>query len=418
MKNRTILITLAALIAVSVICAGYLILAKRRSQVPASADLPSIPAPPHPLQPALKEVAVKIGKNQTITDVLIRQGFSKQEIHQMVEASRPVYDLARIGANQPCWIYYTAEGEFNDFRYVIDDERYLTIYRDSQSGFVPEVKNFPYEARVEGVAGTIDGSLVASVLTSGEQEILALELANIFGSDIDFYTDLQKGDSFRILVEKKYLDGQFRKYGSILAADIVNQNKKFTGVRFEDEKGKPAYYAPDGKALERSFFKSPLKFAARISSRFSGRRMHPILKIVRPHLGVDYVAPAGTPVQAVGAGVVIAAGYSGANGKMVKLRHAGEYETMYLHLSRILVKAGSRVAKGDLIGYVGSTGLSTGAHLDFRVSYRGKFVNPTKIVFPPAAPVRTDSYARFSTERDAVLQQLELAGRSTEVMAE
>jgi murein DD-endopeptidase MepM/ murein hydrolase activator NlpD len=418
MKNRTILIALAALIAVSVICAGTLILAKRRSQVPISADLPSIPAPPPPLQPALKEVAVKIGKNQTITDVLIRQGFSKQEIHQMVEASKPVYDLAMVGANQPCWIYYTAEGEFNDFRYVIDDERYLTLYRDSQSGFVPEVKNFPYEARVEGVAGTIDGSLVASVLNCGEKEILALELANIFGSDIDFYTDLQKGDSYRILVEKKYLDGQFRKYGSILAADMVNQNKKFTGVRFEDEKGKPAYYAPDGKALERSFFKSPLKFAARISSRFSGRRLHPILKIVRPHLGVDYVAPAGTPVQAVGAGVVIAAGYSGANGKMIKLRHAGEYETMYLHLSRILVKVGSRVAKGDLIGYVGSTGLSTGAHLDFRVSYRGKFVNPTKVVFPPAAPVRTDSYARFSAQRDAMLQQLELVDRSTEVIAE
>lgn len=418
MKDRILLIGLAAIVAVPLACASYLILAKDRSQVPVSTRMPSTPESTASLKPALKEVAIEISKNQTITDVLARQGFSQQEIYQMVEATKPLYDLAKIKANQPCWIYYTPDGQFNDFRYVIDDERYLTVYRDLQNGFVPEVKDFPYDLRIEGVAGSIDGSLVSALLDSGEQEILALELANIFSSDIDFYTDLQKGDNFRVLVEKKYLDDQFKKYGSILAADMVNQNKKFTGVRFENEKGKPAYYAPDGKALERSFFKSPLKFAARISSRYSLRRLHPILKIVRPHLGVDYVAPIGTPVQAVGAGVVIAAGVSGDSGKMVKLRHPGNYETMYLHLSRILVKVGARVDKGDLIGYVGATGLATGPHLDFRVSYRGKMVDPTKIVFPPAAPVGADSFARFSAQRDAVLEQLEQITLPTEAIPE
>jgi murein DD-endopeptidase MepM/ murein hydrolase activator NlpD len=418
MKNRILLIVLGSIIAGSAIFAGYWILAKGPLRSAASKGVPSTPAPAPPPQPVLKEVELKIKNDITITDLLAREGLSRQEIFRMVTASKPVYDLARIRANQPCWIYYTPDGRFNDFRYVIDDERYLTVYLDSQNNFVPVVKNFPYEVRVEGISGSIDGSLISSMLDSGEQEILALELANIFGSDIDFYTDLQKEDSFRILVEKKYLDGKFKKYGSILAAEMVNQKKKYTGVRFEDVKGKPAYYAPDGKALERSFFKSPLKFAARISSRFTGRRLHPILKIVRPHLGIDYVAPSGTPVQAVGSGVVITAGNGGDSGKMIKLRHAGDYETMYLHLSRILVKAGSRVDKGDLIGYVGSTGLSTGSHLDFRVSYRGKFINPTKIVFPPADPVRSDSFSRFLVQRDAVLQQLDCIGRVAEANTE
>jgi len=418
LKKRKFRIALAAIVAASVISAGYYFQERRHLKKPAGEALLSSPTAVPPLEPALKEVAVRIGKDQTITDVLVRRGFSKQEIYQIVEASKPVYDLARIKAGQQCWIYYTPEGLFSEFRYVVDDERYLTVYRDLAKGYVPGVKNFPYEIRAEGVAGAIDNSLVSSLLNGGELEILALELANIFGSDIDFYTDLQKGDSYRVLVEKKYLDGQFKKYGSILAAEMVNQNKKFTGIRFEGEKDKPAYYTPDGKALERSFFKSPLKFAARISSRFSGRRLHPVLKVVRPHLGVDYVAPSGTPVQAVGAGVVVVAGSNGASGKMIRLRHAGDYETLYLHLSRIQVKAGARVNKGDLIGYVGATGLATGDHLDFRVSYRGKFLNPTKIVFPPAAPVRMDLFAQFSAQRDLLLQQLEQTAPQTEAKLE
>ena len=246
-------------------------------------------------------------------------------------------------------------------------------------------------------------------MDAGEKDQLALDLADIFGSDIDFHTDLQKGDSFRVLLEKKYLDGKFSKYGSILAADFVNQQKMLTGIRFEDENGKPAYYAPDGSSLKKSFLKSPLKFG-RITSRFSMARRHPILKTVRPHLGVDYAAPIGTPVQSVAVGVVTGAGYSGGNGRMVRIRHSGGYETMYLHLSRIAVKSGARVAQGECIGSVGSSGLSTGPHLDFRIRQHGRAINPAKVIFPPGAPVSTAQFARFTALRDSLMDDLRLRG--------
>ncbi len=327
-------------------------------------------------------------------------------VHQIVEEARPVYDLAKVKAEQLYYLCFTRDGKFRNFRYPVDEERYLTVYHDTaENRMVPVMKNFRYETRVEQVSAEIDSSLFASVVGIGEKDQLALDLAEIFGSDIDFYTDLQKGDSFRALIEKKYLDGQFSKYGAILAADFANQQKVFSGILFEDENGKPAYYAPDGKALKKSFLKSPLKFG-RITSKFSLARKHPILKIVRPHLGVDYAAPTGTPVQAVAAGVVSGAGRSGGSGKMVKIRHSGGYETMYMHLSRISVKAGSRVSQGEVIGNVGSTGLSTGPHLDFRIRHRGKPVNPAKVIFPPGAPVPAAQFARFAALRDKLIGDL------------
>ncbi|HYK87387.1 MAG TPA: peptidoglycan DD-metalloendopeptidase family protein [Acidobacteriota bacterium] len=349
--------------------------------------------------PQLREIVDRFKPNQTITSALVGHGLSVQEVHDMVEAARMVYNLAKVRVQQPYWLYLTPEGQFHDFRYPVDENKFLTIYRDPDKRFVPVMKPFPYETRVEPVSGVIEDSLFMSMIDSGEQERLALDLADIFGSDIDFYTDIQRGDSYRLLVEKKYLNGDFKLYGNILAASITNQNKQFSGFRFVDENGRPAYYGPDGKALKKSFLKSPLKFA-RISSGFSRARMHPILKIVRPHLGVDYAAPVGTPVQAVGAGTVVAAGLNGGGGKTVKLRHAGSYETMYMHLSRIAVRLGTRVAQGDLIGYVGATGLATGPHLDFRIWLHGKPVNPAKVIFPPAPPVPSSTFAKFALLRD------------------
>ena len=358
--------------------------------------------------PEFTEVVGSFQRNQTITQVLLQQGIPVEVVHQIVECARPVYDLARVKAAQFYYLYFTREGKFSNLRYAVDDERYLTVYHDvAEDRMIPVMKSFRYDTRVEHVSAEIESSLFASVISIGEKDQLALDLAEIFGSDIDFYTDLQKGDSFRVLIEKKYLDGQFSKNGAILAADFTNQQKVLTGILFEDEQGKPAYYAPDGKALKKSFLKSPLKFG-RISSRFSFARKHPILKTVRPHLGVDYAAPTGTPVQSVAAGVVTDAGRSGGNGKMVRIRHSGGYETTYLHLSRIAVKSGARVAQGDVIGNVGSTGLSTGPHLDFRIRQHGRAVNPTKVIFPPGAPVPAVQFGRFAALRDKRINDLRL----------
>jgi murein DD-endopeptidase MepM/ murein hydrolase activator NlpD len=226
--------------------------------------------------------------------------------------------------------------------------------------------------------------------------------------DIDFHTDIQKGDSFRLLVEKKYLDGKFVKYGSILASEIKNDGKIFSAISFQEKGGTLGYYAADGQSLKKSFLKSPLKFA-RITSQFSLARLHPILKIVRPHLGVDYAAPIGTPVIAVGSGTVEFTGMRGGNGNMVRLRHSGHLETLYLHLSRIAVHAGAQVAQGEVIGYVGASGHATGPHLDFRVIQRGQFVNPTKLIVPPTPPVSSSSFPSFVAVRDELQSQLEKA---------
>jgi murein DD-endopeptidase MepM/ murein hydrolase activator NlpD len=371
----------------------------RTQTLPASTLLPV---------PEFTEVVGSFRQNQTITQVLLQQGIPVEVVHQIVECARPVYDLARVKAAQFYFLCFTREGKFSNLRYPVDDERYLTVYHDvAENRMIPVMKSFRYETRVEHVSAEIESSLFASVKSVGEKDQLALDLADIFGSDIDFYTDLQKGDSLRVLIEKKYLDGRFSKYGAILAADITNQQKVLTGILFEDEHGKPAYYAPDGKALKKSFLKSPLKFG-RITSRFSGARLHPILKIVRPHLGVDYAAPTGTPVQSVASGVVVSAGRNGGYGKSVKIRHSGGYETMYSHLSRITLKSGARVAQGAVIGNVGATGLATGPHLDFRIRLHGNAINPAKVIFPPGAPVPPAQFSRFAELRDARMEDLRM----------
>ncbi len=395
-----------AFVAAAIFLAPYFVHPKTPPLRLAGSTLP-VPVLTTPLPtPQLREIVDKFKPNQTITAALMGHGLSIEEVSELVDAAREVYNLAKVKVQQPYWLYLTPEGQVHDFRYPVDEEKYLTVYRDQDNRLVPVMKTFPYETHVEAVSGEIEDSLFMSMLDAGEQERLALDLADIFGSDIDFYTDIQKGDTYRLLVEKRYLNGEFKLYGAILAAEITNQNKRFSGFRFTDENGKPAYYGPDGKALRKSFLKSPLKFA-RISSRFSRARMHPILKIVRPHLGVDYAAPTGTPVQAVGAGTVISAGYDGGGGKTVKLRHAGSYETLYMHLSKIAVRPGARVAQGDVIGYVGATGLATGPHLDFRIWLHGKPLNPTRVIFPPAAPVAPSAFAKFALLRDNLSNRLE-----------
>jgi murein DD-endopeptidase MepM/ murein hydrolase activator NlpD len=361
--------------------------------------------------PKFKEIVGSFQKNQTITEVLLQQGLSISTVNQIIVSARPVYNLAKVKASRLYWLYFTQDGKFNNLRYPVDDERYLTVYHDEkQDRFIPAINNIQFETRVERISSKIESSLFASVVEMGETYELAMDLADIFGSDIDFNTDIQKGDSFQALVEKKYLDGKFVKNGAILAASVSNQKKLLTGFRFTDENAKPAYYAPDGKALKKAFLKAPLK-VIRITSRFSKARFHPILKTVRAHLGVDYAAPVGTPVQAVAVGTVVNAGQSGGSGKMIRLRHSGGYESQYLHLSRIAVKPGERVDQGMVIGNVGSSGLSTGPHLDFRILRNGSAINPSKIIFPPGKPVSQAQFSQFAEQRDGLINKL--AGKET-----
>lgn len=389
--------------------ASTFLVLKQPRPVPAAKPAPAVSSKPvTPPEPEFREVTAAFEKGQTITYALAKQGLPPELINQIIDCARPVYNLAKIKAGQAYSICFTRDGTFRDFRYPVDDERYLTVYHDvKQDRLVSVMNSFSYENRLENVSAVIDESLFSAVMNIGERDQLAMEIAEIFGSDIDFHTDIQKGDSFSVLIEKKYLDGQFSKYGPIMAASFSNKDKVYAGFRFEDENGKPAYYAADGRSLKRSFLKSPLKFG-RVTSRFSRARMHPILKILRPHLGVDYAAPVGTPVQAVGAGRVASAGYSGGSGKMIRISHTAGYESMYLHLSRIAVKPGAHVSQGQVIGYVGSTGMSTGPHLDFRVRRNGAAINPLKVIFPPGAPVSRNKFEAFAALRDKLNDELRM----------
>ena len=217
----------------------------------------------------------------------------------------------------------------------------------------------------------------------GESALLGCALSDIFSWDIDFTTDLRKGDTFQVVVEELWLGGRFKRYGNILAAEFTNDGNTYRAFRYEGPDGRAGYYDEEGKSLQRSFLKAPLSYR-RISSGFTFSRMHPILKIRRPHLGVDYVAPGGTPVSALGDGSVQFAGDKGANGNLVIIRHPKGFITYYGHLRRIRtgIRPGARVAQGDVIGYVGSTGLSTGPHLDFRMKKGDRFVNPLGVNIP------------------------------------
>lgn len=222
---------------------------------------------------------------------------------------------------------------------------------------------------------------------------------------IHFNTELQPGDSFRVAVEKMSLDGRFCRYGKILAAELRRGERTITAVRFEGRDGSE-YYTPDGIPLRRTFLRSPLRFS-RVSSGFTHARFHPILKSMRPHLGVDYAAPTGTPVMASAAGMVTLAGWSGGYGKTVRIRHAHGLETLYGHLSRINVRMGQRVEQGACIGAVGTTGLATGPHLDYRTIRSGVYVNPLTLEAPPPDPVSPAERLAFDAARTRELALLD-----------
>jgi murein DD-endopeptidase MepM/ murein hydrolase activator NlpD len=293
---------------------------------------------------------------------------------------------------RPFGLALDPDGLVRAFTYGIDEVRTLRLVRDG-ADLRAEVLSRRVETRPAVVAGTIRSSLFEAVEASGEGDQLALDLADIYAWDVDFNTEIQAGDSYRIAVEKQYAGGSFLGYGRILAARLVRGERVLPAVRHEGARG-AAYYDAEGRPLRKAFLRSPLRFT-RISSRFSRSRLHPILHVRRAHLGVDYAAPTGTPVSAAADGVVTAAGWMGGYGRTVKIRHANGYATLYGHLSRIDVRRGQRVVQGERVGAVGATGLASGPHLDYRMSRNGQFVDPLRLVSPPAAPVPADERAAF-----------------------
>jgi murein DD-endopeptidase MepM/ murein hydrolase activator NlpD len=348
----------------------------------------------------------RVPAGQNFVAALQNFGLSPEDAASASAAAQHAFNLRQVRAGNTVTVNRSVDGDLREIDYKIDADRMLKIF-PAQRGFSAEIKEIPSKLEVTVVTGQIDDSLFNAVAQAGESAELAMHLAQIFGYDLDFYTDPRRGDTFRVVLEKKkYSRGQFAGYGKILAAEYSNGGKKYHALLFHDELGRPAYYNADGKSLQKVFLRSPLKFSAPVTSHFSRARFHPILKTVRAHMGTDYGAPVGTPVQTIGTGRVVFAGRKGGEGNMVQIAHPNGYETMYLHLSRMYVRNGERVEIGKTIGLVGSTGLSTGPHLDFRILQRGQYKNFEKLGLPPSDPITKKNLPEFSAIREKWLPLL------------
>ena len=348
----------------------------------------------------------KVPAGQNFVAALQKFGLSAEDAASASAAAQHAFNLRQVRAGNTITVNRSVDGDLREIDYKIDADRMLKI-TPAQSGFAAEVQEIPSKIEVAAVTGQIDDSLSNAVAQAGESAELAMHLAQIFGYDLDFYTDPRKGDIFHVVLEKKkYSKGQFAGYGKIFAAEYNNGGRKYQALLFHDEFGRPGYYTAEGKSLQKMFLRSPLKFSAPVTSHFSRARFHPILKTVRAHMGTDYGARVGTPVQAIGSGRVVFAGAKSGEGNMVQIAHPNGYETMYLHLSRMFVRSGEHIEIGKTIGLVGSTGLSTGPHLDFRILQRGQYKNFEKLGLPPSDPVTKKNLPEFAAIRERWLPLL------------
>jgi murein DD-endopeptidase MepM/ murein hydrolase activator NlpD len=353
-------------------------------------------------------------------DTLLKQNHVQPDIAaSLAMAVSGVFDPRDIQADRAFRLTRTFDGLFREFQYQIDAKKFLrVVFRrrdaDGQAQFDVAVMPYPREIAVEAVIADITRerpSLIAAFDGAGEKSPqLPLALADMFSGEIDFNSELQRGDSASVLFERVRREGQVVGYGEVQAAVLEHGHRRLVGIRFPGADGKPAWYDENGRSLKRQFLKSPLPFEPRVTSGYSNRRLHPLFGDYRAHLGVDYAASIGTPVVSVAAGIVETADWSGDAGRLVVVRHAGGYETMFLHLSSFGpgIRPGAHVNQGQLVGRVGMTGAATGPHLDYRVKKNGIHVNPMleHSRMPPGEPIAESALASFAAARDRALAEL------------
>jgi murein DD-endopeptidase MepM/ murein hydrolase activator NlpD len=366
-----------------------------------------------PLQPDSEILPGHVPPHATFATLLRSANLHDLDVGGAIEAVTRVFDLRRLRQGQAWRVERTLAGCIRRLEYEVDPEHYLHVesHAADPHRFDAEIGRYDVHTTSTLVKGGIDDdtpSLFEVMSKAGEQPDLPIALAEIFGGEIDFNSDLQPGDRFRLVVEKTSRDSRFVKYGPVQAASFTNAGRTLVAVRYVSPAGTAGYYDPSGRSLKRFFLRSPLRFDPQITSGFSRARLHPVLHEIRAHLGVDYRAAVGAPVVAVSNGIVTRAGWNGGAGRMVSIRHAGGYESSYLHLSAIAVRAGAHVAQGQLIGRVGQTGLATGPHLDYRLRKNGAWVNPVAEHrrMPPGEPIPGQLLPSYAIKRDARLAEL------------
>lgn len=364
-------------------------------------------------------VQAVVPQNATFESLLRQQQLPADMTASVVDAIRGVFNPRELRAEQSYSVTRTLDGLFREFRYQIDPNRLLrVVFRDragdAAASFNAEVVDLPKEYKLDAVSAEItrqNNSLYGAFEASGENQLLPYQLSEVFAGDVDFNSDLQLGDRVDVLFERAVRDGEFVGYGEIQAAVLQSGGHRLSAYRFVGADGKAGWYDDLGRSLRRPFLRSPLPFDPRVTSAFSTNRFHPVLGVNRPHLGVDFGAPEGTRVFAVAEGVVEIAAWSGEAGRMVRVRHAGGYETSYLHLSGFAagVRPGARVDQGQVVGYVGMTGTATGPHLDYRVARNGVYMNPLTAFSRAQAgePLSAAALADFARVRDTAVSELQ-----------
>ena len=354
---------------------------------------------------SLDHLTYSVQKNETLSDILINLGVSANEIGNIVNQAKNVLDVRKIVAGNICHSF-TDNDSTNTLVYFVYEKspkRFVVFdLKDSINVYESEKEVRSVEVQKSGV---IDQSLYVSLLDLNASPELAIKLSQIFAWQIDFY-HLQKGDNFKVIYDRLFIDDKFFAVGKIKVAYFYHNKKEYFAFPFIQD-SVVQYFDENGNSLRKAFLKAPLEFG-RISSRYSKSRLHPVLKTRRPHLGVDYAAPVGTPIRATGDGVVAEIGYNSGAGRFVKVRHNSVYTTMYLHMSRYAkgMKKGVQVKQGQVIGYVGSTGLATGPHVDYRFFMNGKAVDPLKVELPPSEPINKELKVEFEIQRDSLLNLL------------
>ncbi|MCA9742038.1 MAG: M23 family metallopeptidase [Deferribacteres bacterium] len=367
-------------------------------------------------EPEFEFESVRVRFGSTLAGVLDQSRASNSEANAIISAMRTVYNPRKIKAGDVIRIAKDEKARIAELHYKPATELTIIIKRDLNDQFIAVVDSLPVVTDTGYIFGSLETTVYDAVLEQGESPELIAAFTNVFQWDIDFFTEPRVGDQFAMIFEKQFVTDEntgrrsFLRYGKILAGAYLKQDSSYIAFNFPDEKGYSRFYDAQGNSFQKTFLKSPLNYS-RIASYFSRGRMHPILKIVRPHTGVDYSAARGTPIVASADGRIIHIGWLGGYGKCIKISHKnGTFVTLYGHLSRFAagLKVGSHIVQNQLIGYVGSTGLATGPHLHYTMYRNGKAIDPLKLRPSSGKQIEAEKMAAFSTRRDALLQQIGL----------
>ena len=360
--------------------------------------------------PEISWKSVTVKKGDTLATIFSRMNLNPKELHKIVRLGSSANQLKRLVPGEELK-FLIIDGELRELIYAIDDSQSLHVVKNGDSFTASEVK-LELNKRIAYAAGKIESSLFIAAQEAGIPASMTMDIANIFGWDIDFVLDVKTGDRFSLIYEEYFLDGKKVKNGDILAAEFSNGGNVYRAVRYVDKDGRAEYYTPEGKSMRKRFLRTPVDFK-RISSKF-GQRFHPVLNRMRAHHGVDYAAPTGTPIKAAGDGKITFIGKKGGYGNTIVIQHAGRYSTLYAHMKSYKrdLKKGSRVTQGETIGYVGSSGLATGPHLHYEFRINGIHRNPLTVKLPDDTPITAQYRTDFTLNTQGYLTLLDTLGRT------